>query len=249
MVNQYLGLAAAGIYTIAFFFGTLILVPMRTMGKISSVIIADAWKVDDRKTIMDIYRKSSISLSIIGFLLFIGIWGNLDNIFHIIGKDYTAGKYVILFIGLANLSDLFMGISPHIILNSKHYRWLSYLLFVFAILLIITNVLLIPRFGITGAALASLISKYIYNSLKFLFLYKTYKFQPFSIKHIEIIVFAFLAWYLSTLIPILNHFILDLVVRSLFISVAFLVPVYFFKVSEDINRKAEQILRMVFQRK
>lgn len=246
MVNQYLGLAAAGVYTIAFFFGTFILVPMRTMGKISSVVIADAWKIDDRKTIMDIYRKSSISLSIVGFLLFIGIWGNLDNIFHIIGNNYTAGKYVILFIGLANLSDLFMGVSPHIILNSKHYRWLSYLLFIFAILLIVTNILLIPRFGITGAALASLISKYIYNSLKFSLLYKKFKFQPFNYKHLEIILFAFLAWYLSTFIPVLNYFILDLVVRSLFISVAFLTPVYFFKVSEDINRKAQQILRKLF---
>ena len=249
MVNQYLGLAAAGIYTIAFFFGTLILVPMRTMGKISSVVIADAWKTDDRKTIMDIYRKSSVSLAIIGFLLFIGIWGNLGNIFHIVGKDYTAGKYVILFIGLANLSDLFMGVSGHIILNSKYFRWMSYLLFVFAILLIITNILLIPRFGITGAALASFISKYIYNSLKFLFLYKKYHFQPFSYKHLEIIVLAAATWYLSTLLPVMPHFVIDLAVRSLFISVVFLVPVYFLKISEDINNKIQQVFRLVFLRR
>ncbi len=248
MVNHYLGLGEAGIYTIAFFFGMLILVPMRTMGKISSVVIADAWKIDDRKTIMDIYRKSSISLSVIGFLLFIGIWGNLGNIFHIVGKDYTAGKYVILFIGLANLSDLFMGVSPHIILNSKHYRWLSYLLFVFAFLLIVTNILLIPRYGITGAALASLISKYIYNSLKFLFLYKKFRFQPFNYKHLEIILFAAISWYLSTFIPVLSHFILDLVVRSLFISVVFLTPVYFFKVSEDINQKVRQVTDYIIRR-
>ena len=249
MVNHYLGLGEAGIYTIAFFFGTLILVPMRTMGKISSVVIADAWKIDDRKTIMNIYRKSSISLSVIGFLLFIGIWGNLGNIFQIVGKDYTTGKYVILFIGLANLSDLFLGVSPHIILNSKHYRWLSYLLFIFAILLIVTNILLIPRYGITGAALASLISKYIYNSLKFLFLYKKFRFQPFNYKHLEIILFAALSWYLSTFIPVLSHFILDLVVRSLFISVVFLAPVYFFKVSEDINQKARQLAGYFFVRR
>jgi O-antigen/teichoic acid export membrane protein len=249
MVNHYLGLGEAGIYTIAFFFGTLILVPMRTMGKISSVVIADAWKTDDRKTIMQIYRKSSISLSVIGFLLFIGIWGNLDNIFHIVGKDYTAGIYVILFIGLANLSDLFLGVSPHIILNSKHYRWLSYLLFVFAILLVVTNILLIPRYGITGAALASLISKYIYNSLKFLFLYKKFHFQPFNYKHLEIILFAAISWYLSTFIPVLSHFLIDLVVRSLFISMVFLVPIYLFKVSEDINQKVKQLIDYFFVRR
>ncbi len=248
MVNQYLGLAAAGIYTIAFFFGTLILVPSRTMGKISSVVIADAWKTDDRKTIMEIYRKSSISLSVIGFLLFIGVWGNLDNIFHIVGKDYSAGKYVILFIGLANLSDLFMGVSAHIILNSKYFRWLSYLLFVFAFLLIVTNLLLIPRFGITGAAIASLISKYIYNGLKFGFLYKKYKFQPFSFKHVEIVVLAFLAWYLSTFIPAFNSFIVDLTVRSTVIGLLFLVPVYFLNISDDINRKVRHIVGLVFTR-
>ncbi len=249
MVNQYLGLAAAGIYTIAFFFGTLILVPSRTMGKISSVVIADAWKTDDRKTIMDIYRKSSLSLSVIGFLLFIGVWGNLDNIFHIVGKDYTAGKYVILFIGLANLSDLFMGVSAHIILNSKYFRWLSYLLFVFAFLLIVTNLLLIPRFGITGAAIASLISKYIYNGLKFIFLYRKYKFQPFSYRHILIVIFAFTAWYLSTFIPAFDHFIVDLIIRSTVIGTLFLVPVYFFKISEDINRKVRSVLRLVFRQR
>ena len=249
MVNQYLGLAAAGIYTIAFFFGTLILVPSRTMGKISSVVIADAWKTDDRKTIMEIYRKSSLSLSVIGFLLFIGVWGNLDNIFHIVGKDYTAGKYVILFIGLANLSDLFMGVSAHIILNSKYFRWLSYLLFVFAFLLIVTNLLLIPRFGITGAAIASLISKYIYNGLKFIFLYRKYKFQPFSYRHILIVVFAFTAWYLSTFIPAFDHFIVDLIIRSTVIGTLFLVPVYFFKISEDINRKVRSVLRLVFRQR
>ena len=247
MVNQYLGLAAAGIYTIAFFFGTLILVPSRTMGKISSVVIADAWKTDDRKTIMDIYRKSSLSLSVIGFLLFIGVWGNLHNIFHIVGKDYTAGKYVILFIGLANLSDLFMGVSAHIILNSKYFRWLSYLLFVFAFLLIVTNLLLIPRFGITGAAIASLISKYIYNGLKFIFLYRKYKFQPFSYRHILIVIFAFTAWYLSTFIPAFDHFIVDLIIRSTVIGTLFLVPVYFFKISDDINRKVRSVVGLVFR--
>ena len=247
MVNQYLGLAAAGIYTIAFFFGTLILVPSRTMGKISSVVIADAWKTDDRKTIMDIYRKSSLSLSVIGFLLFIGVWGNLDNIFHIVGKDYTAGKYVILFIGLANLSDLFMGVSAHIILNSKYFRWLSYLLFVFAFLLIVTNLLLIPRFGITGAAIASLISKYIYNGLKFIFLYRKYKFQPFSYRHILIVIFAFTAWYLSTFIPAFDHFIVDLIIRSTVIGTLFLVPVYFFKISDDINQKVRSVVGLIFR--
>jgi len=246
MVNNYLGLGATGIYTIAFYFGTLILVPMRTMGKISSVVIAEAWKKDDRHTIMDIYTKSSLSLSVFGFLLFIGVWGNVDNIFHIVGQDYSTGKYVILFIGLANLTDTLLGVSPHIILNSIYYRWLSFLLFIFAGLLIITNIIFIPIYGITGAALASFISKFIYNLLKYIFLYHKFRFQPFQYKHLLILLFAFLSWGLSTFIPPFNHFIADLIVRSLFIVIVFLFPVYSFNISPDINKKAQQLVKKLF---
>lgn len=107
--------------------------------------------------------------------------------------------------------------------------------------------MLIPRFGITGAALASLISKYIYNSLKYILLYKKYKFQPFSYRHILIVIFAFAAWYLSTFIPAFDSFIVDLIIRSTVIGTLFLVPVYFFKISEDINRKVRSVLGLVFR--
>ena len=182
MVERILGLSAAGIYSITFFFGTLILVPLRTMGKISSVVIADAWKENNINVISQIYKKSSISLSIIGLLLLIGIWGNIDNVFHIISDDYLPGKYVILIIGIANLIDIGLGVSPHIIVNSKHYRFLSYSLIVFAVILIISNLLLIPKYGIVGAAIASLISKFIFNLIKYLFLYHKFGLQPFTSK-------------------------------------------------------------------
>ncbi|RLD47738.1 MAG: polysaccharide biosynthesis protein, partial [Bacteroidetes bacterium] len=221
MVDGILGLSAAGIYTVTFFFGTLILVPLRTMGKIGSVVISDAWKANDTETIQNIYKKSSLSLSVIGFLLFIGIWGNIDNVFFIISNDYLSGKYVILFIGLAALLDIALGINPQIIINSKYYRYISYFLFIFAVLLIITNLLLIPVYGIVGAAIASLISKFIYNLIKFFFLYKKFGFQPFDYRYPLLILFSLIAYFASLLLSPFDNYILDIVVRSLFIFVMF----------------------------
>lgn len=242
MVDQFLGLSAAGIYTVTFFFGTLILVPYRTMIKISSVVIADAWKANDLNTIKVIYKKSSISLSVFAFLLFIGIWGNVDNIFHIIKDDYLPGKYVILFIGLANLLDILLGVNTQIITNSKYYRYVSYFLVLFTILLIVSNIILIPVYGIVGAAIASLFSKFIYNLIKFLFAYKKFGMQPFTIKHIYLFLITLLAYWTSTLLPALPNYILDIIVRSGLISILFIVPVYFLKISDDINDKINQLL-------
>ncbi len=248
MVDGIMGLSAAGIYTVTFFFGTLILVPLRTMGKIGSVVISDAWKANDTATIQDIYKKSSLSLSVIGFLLFIGIWGNIDNVFFIIGDDYLAGKYVILFTGLGALLDISLGVNPQIIVNSKYYRYISYFLFIFAALLVITNLLLIPVYGIVGAAVASFISKFIYNLIKFLFLYKKFRFQPFDYRFPLLILFALAAYGISLFIPPLSNFIIDIIVRSFVIFIAFSAPVYFFRISEDINNHADKIVAKLFNR-
>lgn len=243
MVERMLGLSQAGIYTITFFFGTLILIPLRTMGKIGSVVIADAWKRDDLATIDDIYKKSSITLSVIGVLLFIGIWGNIDNIFSLIKDEYLPGKMVILYIGIANLFDISVGVSPHIIVNSKYYKYLSYFLIGFAIMLIVTNLMLIPVYGIVGAAIASLISKFIFSVVKWYFLYNKFKIQPFTFKFVYLIIIGLATYYISTLMPAINNFIIDILVRSLLISVVFIVPVYFLKISEDLNQRLEAVLR------
>jgi len=248
MVNSILGLSEAGIYTVSFFFGTLILVPLRTMGKIGSVVISDAWKVNDLETIQKIYRKSSLSLSVIGFLLFIGIWANVDNIFFIIGDDYLPGKFVILFIGIANLFDISLGINPQIIVNSKYYRYISYFLFIFAILLIATNLLLIPAIGIVGAALASLISKFIFNLIKFLFLYKKFGFQPFDYKYLLLIMISLVAYSVSFFIPEFSNYVIDIIIRSAIIFIVFFIPVYYFKISEDINNKINETISFLLNR-
>ena len=247
MVERILGLSAAGIYSITFFFGTLILVPLRTMGKISSVVIADAWKENNINVISQIYKKSSISLSIIGLLLLIGIWGNIDNVFHIISDDYLPGKYVILIIGIANLIDIGLGVSPHIIVNSKHYRFLSYSLIVFAVILIISNLLLIPKYGIVGAAIASLISKFIFNLIKYLFLYHKFGLQPFTSKTLLLYIIGAFAYGVSLLLPEQSNYIVDILIRSSIILVAFSIPVYFLNISEDINQRVDAVIKGLFR--
>ncbi len=242
MVNHYLGLKAAGIYTITFFFGTLILVPMRTMGKIGSVVIADAWKKNDRTVIFEIYRKSTLSLGVVGMLLYLGIIGNLDNVFHIIGNNYEAGRYVIVFIALANLTDIFQGISAHIVLNSKYYRWFSYLLAGFTLIVVLTNLLFIPLMGLVGAALASFVSKLLFNISKFIFLYKKFGFQPYDKKHLLLLLSGIISFFSVYFIPPLPHFIFDLILRSGIITAVFVFLVYRWNISEEITEKIDKVL-------
>jgi hypothetical protein len=102
-------------------------------------------------------------------------------------------------------------------------------------------------FGIVGAALASLISKFIFNFIKFLFLYKKFRFQPFDYKFVLLIIISFTAYAISLSIPQLSSYILDIIVRSTVISVAFLLPVYFLKISDDVNLKINETISLVLK--
>jgi O-antigen/teichoic acid export membrane protein len=149
---------------------------------------------------------------------------------------------VIFYIGIANLFDIALGVSPHIIVNSKYYRYLSYFLLVFAVLIIVTNLILIPEFGIVGAAIAALVSKFIHNLIKYVFLLRKFGFQPFTIKYVYLLIIALAAYGISTLIPPFDNYIIDIIIRSAVIFLLFAIPVYFMKVSEDINERIDDIL-------
>jgi O-antigen/teichoic acid export membrane protein len=164
-------------------------------------------------------------------------------VFQIIGKDYEAGRMVIIFIGLANLTDIFLGISPHIIVNSNKYRWLSYLLIGFTVMIVISNLIFIPLFGLVGAALASFISKFVYNFSKYLFLYKTWGFQPFTFKHLILIFAALIAYFSVYFIPPMFHFIADIIVRSTIITIVFTFLVYWWKISDEVNDKIKKLVK------
>jgi O-antigen/teichoic acid export membrane protein len=245
MINSMVGIGKAGIYSICFFFGLFVSLPARAIYKISNIVAAQAWKNDDLKTIRDVYYKSCLTLYIIGMLLFLGIWTNIHNIFQIIGPDYISGKWVIFFIGLGSLIDLTTGANSSILGTSKYYKVQTLFLIGLVVLTVTTNFLLIPHFGILGAALGNAICLTILNIARYLFLYFKFRLQPFNFRFIFVALIGCLTYFISTFLPPLPNYILDIVVRSAIVSVLFCAPIYFFNISEDINTKANEYLKML----
>lgn len=243
MITKMVGLSDTGIYGICFFFGVVIAMPSRSIYKIANVVAAEAWKINDMKTIRDIYEKSCMTLFIIGGLLFLALWVNIDNVFHIIGPQYTSGKWVIFFIGLGNLMDMATGANSSIFGTSKYYKVQTFLMILLVILLIVTNLLLIPKFGITGAAIGGAVSLSILNLLRYLFLLYKYKLQPYNIRFVYIALIGIVAYLAASSLPVLPNFIFDIIVRSTILAIVFCLPVYFLKISVDINQKADDLLR------
>ncbi len=235
MIERYLDLEAAGIYGRNMFFGVLVALPYRILHKSASGLLASQFKQNDLTAVKNIYYKSCLNQLIIGLFLFSMIWINIHNIYQIIPKSYEAGKYVILFLGLGNLINMAGGVNAAVISFSPYFRWNTYFVIGLLILIIITNIALIPIYGISGAALATAISLLIYNAGMYILLFAKYRFQPFNTKHLLVIIYALLGMGACASVPIIPNYLVDLLVRCIVFTSLFGSLIILTRVSSDIN--------------
>ena len=246
MINRFMDLSATGVYSIAFYFGTLILIPQRAMSKISSTVISEAWKSGDRDLISRTYYQSSINQFVVGTFVFLIVWLNVDSMLSYLPDIYTQGKYVILFIALANLIEVLAGVNIQIIITSEYYKYQTYFMILLLVSIVITNVILIPIMGINGAAIATLISSLIYTSSRVIFLFQRYSFQPFRLNHFKVLIILVLLLLLGIYLPHFSNWIIDIVIRSFAISLLYMLLNLIFKTSNELISIYRLLIKKIF---
>ncbi len=237
ILSQKLSLAGTGIFTIAFFIASFIEMPSRAIYQITTPLASEALKNNDMILVGSLYKRVAINQLVIASLIFLLIWVNVDNIFRIMpnGHIYESGKYVILFIGLAKVFDAATGINTTILGYSKYYYYTLFFIFGLAALTIINNLIFIPIYGIVGSAVATAISIFLYHSISVFFVNLKLKIQPFSKNTIKAILIVALLFLINSFAPHFAGAYIDIGVRSLFFLILFIISMYKFRISADIN--------------
>ena len=244
MVASLIGLAANAVYTNAFYMATVIEMPKRALSQLAMPLIARAFEKNDMEEIESLYKKTAINQFIIGSLMLIGIWINLGTVFYFMPKKeaFEAGRWVVLFIGIGKLVDMLFGPSSEIIVLSKHYKFNIILIVCLAGIVIVSNNLLIPAFGITGAAIGAALALIIFNLVKYFFIYATLGLQPFTANTLKVLAIALSTLLLNYLLPKIEIPLLDLVYRSSLVTIFFGGAVYFSNASEDGTKIINSII-------
>lgn len=101
--------------------------------------------------------------------------------------EYASAKWVIIILGAARLFSMSFGINHSILVITKFYRAETFLAILLLVLVVITNLILIPLYGIIGAAIGTAIAITVFNILLYLFIEVKYKLKPFSINSIKML--------------------------------------------------------------
>lgn len=237
MTASLLGFSSTGIFSIADNIAGIIASPYQSIKEISAPIIAQNLYDGDMEKVKKLYKSSSIALSIIGWGMLICTYVSLESIFSLSSKYdvLIQGKYVVLLLGLARVVDMSGGLNDHIISYSSIYKWNVLLILMLGVINISLNYYLIPRFGINGAAMATLISMSMYNISKFVFVWFRFRMQPFSMTHLAVIAVGAVAFLLGYTIPESGFALLDILSKSGTTALVFGGVVLYFNLSPDIT--------------
>jgi O-antigen/teichoic acid export membrane protein len=234
-------------YSVATFIALTISVPLRAMHQITHPITSELMLKNDRLSLQKLYKRSSITLQFMGGLLLIGIVCNINQVYAILNKpEYAVAIPVVLLISLAKYIDLMMGNNNSIIYNSKYYTKVLAIGLIIVALAVFLNWILIPIYGINGAAFATLVTLVCYNLMKLSFVTIKLKLFPFTIKTLYSLIITslcfgiFYFWDFNWL-PIVN-----IIIKSIFITIFYIGTHYFFKISNDINGLIRSVFNKIF---
>ena len=243
MIAQYIKIENIAYYSVAIFIATVISVPSRAMHQITYPITAKLMADGKHDELNDLYKKTSISLQVVGGLIFLGIIVNINQLYLLLPKSYSGGIFVVFAIGLSKYFDLILGNNNAIIFNSKYYKAVLFLGLFLAFLAISLNMFFIPLYGINGAAIATLISITLYSIAKLMFVVFKMKLYPFSINTLysvlilSICFVGFYFWEFSF------HPIMNILLKSFLVAMVYVFVNYKLVISLEINQVLDRLLR------
>lgn len=210
------GLVSAAVFSVAFFMVTIMEIPTRAIISITTPLLSEAMKRGDAERARGLYARISFYQFASASIIFLILWVSMDNMFVIMpgGADYVGAKSIFFFLGIAKLIEvLFTGSHP-IVHGSRHYHWNIYYTLVLIFVSLCANLYLIPRFGATGAAGATLLTCALGYGLLQVLLYRATKIHPFALRLLFVPLLTFVLWGVSSFLPYLGNAYIDLVVRS-----------------------------------
>lgn len=243
------GLKDAAIFTIATYLITLMDVPQRSMVSSATIQIANAWRHKDMPKLDRLYKKTALTLLIIA----LGIMGviiiNAPLILEYLGHVYAGLPLLMLILGTGKLIELGTGMNAQILQLSKHWRIDLFTNIFFVFISIILNYFLTKKYGLTGTAYGSVIAILLFNTIRFIYIKKFMKLQPFTMSQLYAICLA-LAWAgIANFISFGDNLITYYFLKTIFFISGFTCSVIVMNLSQDITDLYFQLKNKVFHRK
>jgi O-antigen/teichoic acid export membrane protein len=230
-------LTKLAVYSVAQNISSMIQVPQRGIIAASIAHLSKAWKDKNKELIQRIYQRSSINQLIFAcglFSLIILSFTDAVTTFQLKGT-YLDAYYVVILLGLAKVVDMGTGVNAQVIATSTYWRFEMISGVLLLVIMMPLSYFMTKEYDIVGAGLANLVSITIYNAIRITFLWKKFRFFPFTIQSLYTVLLAGACYAICHFAFINIQGLAGMFLRSIVFILLYAAGVIYMKLSPDIQ--------------
>jgi O-antigen/teichoic acid export membrane protein len=182
MLGIFKELSKIGIYRVALRLATFTSIGLLAVNSILGPKITEHWEKKELKFMKTTIKQATVLILLLSFpiaFIFILFPSFLLGFF---GEEFKIGSLSLIMLTIGQFVNALVGSVGLILFMTGKQKVIQNVVFFGAILNIVLNYFLIPKFGINGAAFASMISLMIINIIPFFLIKKYYGFYTISLR-------------------------------------------------------------------
>lgn len=187
MLGYFRTAGEVGIYNVAGQTALLVVLVLGAVNTIFSPMIASLHHRGERQELAELYKTTTLWSFILSLPIFLLLWVAGKDLLWLFGPDFPAGWQPLVILAGAQLINAATGsVGFMLIMGGRPYRFLvTELTLVSAN--IVLNALLIPKWGLVGAAVATGASIASVNLLRIVQIYLLDRMQPYDGRYLKVL--------------------------------------------------------------
>lgn len=181
MIGNMLNKQDVAVYNVASKIATFPSILLTVLNTVFPPIVAKLYHDGELDKLRKMYKLSARSLALISSIIIILIVIFRNSLLGYYGSEFLEGKYVIIFRGIGQLINASVGSVWYIVCMTGRPKVNMIGKILAAIINIILNIILIPIWGISGAALASMIAVGFVNILGYFIVQKILNVKVYGV--------------------------------------------------------------------
>lgn len=180
LLGTYYTASGVGIFNVVGRINLVGRMAFNSIGTSARPVIAEIDSNDDREGLASIYQTTGRWAFTVNLPIFLILLIFSEGILAIFGRDFVAGAMAMRILAFSELADVLTGICGVIIDMTGHTRLKVANSTIQLVLAIAVNILLIPPFGLIGAAVGALIVNVAINFLRMFQVWYLFRILPFN---------------------------------------------------------------------
>ncbi|ALM76386.1 flippase [Thermococcus barophilus] len=192
MLGYYKGSDVVGLYNAATPLARLLPVFLSSSAFLYPAMVSPLYvqgEIEEMKRVYQVLTKWVFLLTLPIFSLMFLFPETVINFFF--GAKYFPAASALQILALGFMFHTFLGLNGLSLIVIKESRFVMYSTVISAVINVVLNALLIPLYGIEGAATATAVSYFVTNVLNSLRLYQRTKIHPFSWNYVKPLAISF----------------------------------------------------------